>query len=93
MKKTMIFALCLVATNGWNGWRWLVRFPILRLLHGHWFLRTYAAVYLLSAIIYRLFRHDEGEELAHVRRDVLPEAYAHTIIGLAPVLPLPFGDR
>ena len=54
----VIFALCLVATNGWNGWRWLVRFPILRLLHGHWFLRTYAAVYLLSAIIYRLFRHD-----------------------------------
>ena len=54
----LVFALCLVCTSGWNGWRWLVCFPVLRLLYSHWFLRSYAAVYLLSAIVYRLFRHD-----------------------------------
>ena len=34
-------------------------FPVKQVLHGHWFLRTYAGVYLLSAIVYRLCRNDK----------------------------------
>ena len=53
-----VFALVYLSYKGWQGWRWLVWFPVKQVLYGHWFLRTFSAIYLLSAIVYSLFKTD-----------------------------------
>lgn len=60
----LVFALVLLSYRGWQGWRWLVCFPVKQVLYGHWFLRTFAAIYLLSAIVYSLFKTDGRRSIA-----------------------------
>ena len=54
----LVFALVIVLLQGWHGWHWLVLYPVKQVIYGHWFLRTFSAIYLLSAIVYRCFPND-----------------------------------
>ena len=60
----VVFSLAFIAVHGWTGWRWLAFFPVRQVLHGHWFLRTFAAVYLVSAAVYRAFATDRTRAIA-----------------------------
>lgn len=59
-----VFGFVLFATGHGGIVEWLLRFPLHQVLHGHWFLRTFAAVYLLSAIVYRGWRSDRVRWIA-----------------------------
>lgn len=60
----VVFALASLALHGWTGWRWLESFPVRQVLYGHWFLRTFAAVYLISAVAYRAFKAKRTRAIA-----------------------------
>lgn len=59
-----VFGFLVFATGHGESIGWLLRFPLNRVLHGHWFLRTLAAVYLLSAIVSRSCRSDRARWIA-----------------------------
>ena len=59
-----VFGLVLFATGEGRTIGWLLRFPLHQVLHGHWYLRTFAAIYLMSAIVYRLCRSDRSRWIA-----------------------------
>ena len=55
------FGLLFAALGGmihWHSPEILIRFLARRVLYGHWFLRTLAAVYLISTLILRIFKTD-----------------------------------
>ena len=49
----VVFALVLCLEGKGGGLSWFVQFVPRRLLRGHWYLRTFAAVYACSAILWR----------------------------------------
>jgi fucose 4-O-acetylase-like acetyltransferase len=54
----LVFALVLIVMKGWHGWGLIVWYPIKHVIYEHWFLRTFAVIYLLSAFIYRCLPND-----------------------------------
>ena len=61
-----LFGLVLFVAGHDENIGWFLRFPLHRVFHGHWFLRTFAAVYLFSAIVYRSCRSDRIRWIAFV---------------------------
>ena len=59
-----VFGFALFATGHGESVGWFLQFLLHRVLHGHWFLRTFAVVYLLSAIVYRSCRSDRVRWIA-----------------------------
>ncbi|MBQ7177106.1 MAG: acyltransferase [Victivallales bacterium] len=79
----VVFALALVLTGNGGGIQWFLQFPIQRVHHGHWFLWTFATVYLLSALIYRIGRTDRvrwvGFALLYAVLLFLPSRFQHLL--------------
>ena len=57
---SLVFTLVLIILNGWHGWHWLALYLFKQVIHEHWFLRTFAAIYLFSALIYRILPSDRS---------------------------------
>lgn len=77
------FGLVLVLCGKGNGIRWFLEFCLGRVLHGHWFLRTFAGVYLLSSFVFRTCRTNRGKwlgfSLLYVAMLFVPLGYQHCL--------------